>query len=177
MNNIKVALTNLGKYNEGELVYVWLDLPATDEEIEKVLKEIGIGSKRWDGGVYEEYFITDYEAPFSIGEYDNLSNLNKLAEELTALDDSELLAFNAYIEEVSDDTTEALEVATSGDYSIYYGVDDMADVAREYIDQGLFEIDQDNFLVRYIDYEKLGRDLSFDNTFVFINGDCVEFHY
>src|SRR5690625_1365459 len=89
MLKIRIALTNLGKYIEGELVYKWLELPASEVEIKQAMEEIGIGSKRWDGGEYEEYFITDYEAPFSIGEYDNLTSLNNLAEELTALNDSE----------------------------------------------------------------------------------------
>lgn len=38
---LKVFLTNLGKYNEGELVGKWLELPATDEEIEEVKERIG----------------------------------------------------------------------------------------------------------------------------------------
>lgn len=177
MTNIKVALTNLGQYNEGRLNYVWLDLPASEDEIKQAMKEIDIGSKRWDGGEYEEYFITDYEAPFAIGEYDSLPNLNDLAEELSALNDSELLAFNAYIEGVSHDTAEALDVAISGDYTIHCAVDDMADVARDLVDQGLFGIDRDSTLTRYIDYEKLGHDLSFDSTYVFIGYDCVEFYY
>ena len=39
---INVYITNLGKYNEGYLIGKWLKLPATDEEVEKVLKEIGL---------------------------------------------------------------------------------------------------------------------------------------
>ena len=49
---INVYITNLGKYNEGHLIGKWLELPASNEEIEKVLKEIGI-----DGEEYEEYFF------------------------------------------------------------------------------------------------------------------------
>ena len=170
MEKIRVALTNLGKYNEGQLVYEWLELPATDEEIEDVLENIGINNE------YKEFFISDYKAPFSIGEFDCITKLNGLAKELEMLDDSELLAFNAYIEGVYNDTEEALEVAISGDYSIHYDVDDMEDVAIECVDQGLFDIDRNNPLTRYIDYKRLGRDLSFDSTFVFIDGDCVEFY-
>ena len=36
---IKVYLANLGKYNEGELVGEWLELPCTEEEIEQKLQE------------------------------------------------------------------------------------------------------------------------------------------
>lgn len=53
---LKIYLTNLGKYNEGYLVGKWVELPATDEELEEAKKEIGINQQ------YEEWFITDYES-------------------------------------------------------------------------------------------------------------------
>lgn len=81
MSNIRIALTNLGKYNEGELAFKWMDLPYTDEEFQETLEAIGI-----DGEEYEEYFISDYEAPFHIGEYESITKLNELAEELEGFD-------------------------------------------------------------------------------------------
>lgn len=71
---IRVALTNLGKYNEGVLAFEWVTLPATTDEVQTALDAIGIGEE------YEEYFISDYEAPFHIGEYTSLDALNELAE-------------------------------------------------------------------------------------------------
>ena len=78
---IKIALTNLGKYNEGELAFKWMNLPYTDEEFQETLEAIGI-----DGVNYEEYFISDYEAPFHIDEYENLEKLNDMADELENVD-------------------------------------------------------------------------------------------
>jgi hypothetical protein len=78
MTNIRIALTNLGKYNEGELLYTWLDLPATDEEISEAFEEIQVAPNTR----YEEHFISDYEAPFEIGEYANIERLNEVAEVL-----------------------------------------------------------------------------------------------
>lgn len=82
MSNIKIALTNLGKYNEGELVYKWVELPATDEELTAAFEEIGINEQ------YEEFFISDYEAPLGIqvGEYENIEKLNELAEALEGIE-------------------------------------------------------------------------------------------
>ena len=37
-------ITNLGKYNEGELVGEWVKFPTTSEELQKVFERIGIGS-------------------------------------------------------------------------------------------------------------------------------------
>lgn len=56
---MRIYLTNLGKYNEGELVGEWVDLPIEKENLQEVFKRIGI-----DGKQYEEYFITDYECDF-----------------------------------------------------------------------------------------------------------------
>src|SRR5699024_11657814 len=72
---------NLGKYNEGELWFKWNKLPYKKEEFQETLEAIGI-----DGVNYEEYFISDYEAPFHIDEYENLEKLNDMADELENVD-------------------------------------------------------------------------------------------
>ncbi|MDR2899576.1 MAG: antirestriction protein ArdA [Clostridiales bacterium] len=92
----KAYVTNLGKYNEGELVGEWLDFPTTGEKIQETLKNIEI-----DGINYEEYFITDYDSDIygvtrELGEYENLRELNYLGERLEAVEyDSELDKFTA----------------------------------------------------------------------------------
>lgn len=53
-------ITNLGKYNEGDLVGEWVKFPTTPEEMQKVFERIGIGQKDDFGQPYEEWFITDY---------------------------------------------------------------------------------------------------------------------
>jgi hypothetical protein len=55
-----VFITNLGRYNEGELVGEWLFLPTTKEGFADALERIGV-----DGERYEEYFITDYDIELS----------------------------------------------------------------------------------------------------------------
>ena len=54
-------ITNLGKYNEGELVGEWVKFPTTSEELQKVFERIGIGSKDDFGNPYKEWFISDYD--------------------------------------------------------------------------------------------------------------------
>ena len=81
-------VTNLGKYNEGELVGEWVKFPITNEEMQEVFKRIGIG------GRYEEWFITDYECHDPgiydlLGEYESLSELNYLAGQIMELNESE----------------------------------------------------------------------------------------
>ena len=62
-------VTNLGKYNEGILAFALLKFPTTTEEVQALLKRIGI-----DGVRYEEIFITDYETDIP-GLYDSAGGI------------------------------------------------------------------------------------------------------
>lgn len=72
--DIKVFVSSLGAYNEGTLTGQWTELPVDDVQ-KDILDKV-------EGAVGDEYFITDYEAPFHIDEYASLEDLNKLAEAL-----------------------------------------------------------------------------------------------
>ncbi len=81
---IKVFVSNVGAYNAGALTGEWTTLPVKD------VKTIFEADRKKNGkleGYGEEYFITDYEAPFEVKEFENLIELNKLAK---ALKDSQL---------------------------------------------------------------------------------------
>ena len=72
-------ITNLGKYNEGRLVGETLKFPATTEEVQALLKRIGV-----DGVRYEEIFITSFDGDVlglydHLGEYESIDELNHLA--------------------------------------------------------------------------------------------------
>ena len=82
---LSAFITNLGKYNEGELVGEWVDFPTTNETIQKVFDSIGIDFKE-----YEEYFITDYESDIEgltncFGEFESITELNYLASKIEDL--------------------------------------------------------------------------------------------
>ena len=66
-------ITNLGKYNEGRLVGETLKFPATTEEVQALLKRIGV-----DGVRYEEIFITSFDGDV-LGLYDHLGEYTRLA--------------------------------------------------------------------------------------------------
>lgn len=135
---LKIYLTNLGKYNEGELIGEWVDLPCTDEELEAVKERIGISDEPDENGnYYEEWFITDYESDIQgveVGEYDNLDELNEFAEELEDLDESQKQALQAFLEDGSN-FDEALEGVQNFNYMIYSDCEDMEDVAMEYAEE------------------------------------------
>lgn len=160
-------ITNLGKYNEGELVGEWVKFPTTSEELQKVFERIGIGSKDDFGNPYEEWFISDYDCYVDglyekLGEYENLDELNYLASKLNELDDHDYNHLQAAMQ-VSDYTGSIKDVINLIDnldkYEIYPGVESNADLGRYYIEElGMMEVP--DYLADYIDYEAYGRDVA-----------------
>ena len=81
---IKVFVSNLAKYNGGELNGQWTTLPVDDVNRDILDKIDFVGDS--EHGYRDEWFISDFEAPFKIDEYDNLYALNELAEALESYD-------------------------------------------------------------------------------------------
>lgn len=177
---LNIYLTNLGKYNEGELLGEWVELPITDEELNKVFDRIQICHDDVEytdecGNPYEEYFITDSETDINgleIGEYSNLDELNEIAETLEDLDEYEKEVVKVLLGE-SYDLDEAME--KKDDCVVYYDCNDMEDVAKQYAEEtGLLDSIPEN-LRNYFDFEAYGRDMSYEGTFVFTDdGNCVQ---
>lgn len=152
---IKGYITNLGKYNEGYLIGKWIDFPITEEELEKVYEEIGINEE------YEEIFFTDWETEIDmeLGEYENIDDLNELAEDLQQLDCYDLEKLEALMEAESYTAREALDRL---DDAVYYSGMDMVEVAEEIINDCYGFNNVDEIFFRYFDYEAFARDLRFD---------------
>lgn len=174
---LRIFLTNLGKYNEGQLIGEWVDLPCTDDELEEVKERIGISDEPDENGIYyEEWFISDYETDINdleVGEYDNLDELNELAEDLDNLDNEELKVLQACLQD-GNEFTKSLEIVQSGDYKIYYNCDTMKDVAYEVVEECGYLNGVPENVARYFDYEAFGRDLDIEGSFYNIDGDMIE---
>ncbi|MDU5439781.1 MAG: antirestriction protein ArdA [Ruminococcus sp.] len=167
---MNIYLTNLGKYNEGELIGEWVQLPISNEDLQKVFERIGINEE------YEEYFITDYECDFyEIGEYENIDTLNEIAEKIDDLDEEQEQVVKVLMSECGYDLDGAIEKAESGDYRTYSNCDNMTDVAYQVVDECDYLRNVPETVARYFDYEAFGRDLGIEGSFHFLdNGDCIE---
>lgn len=165
---MKIFLTNLGKYNEGELIGEWVELPVSQEELKKVFERSGINEE------YEEYFITDYECDFyEVGEYESLDTLNEIAERIEELDEEESKVVKALIQKLDYTLDEAIEKVNSGDYRIYSDCNDMTDVAYAVIEEcGYLNNVPDN-VACYFNYESFGRDLGVEGNYIFLDGSEV----
>lgn len=162
-------ITNLGKYNEGELVGEWVKFPTTPEKLQEVFERIGIGSQDEFGSVYEEWFITDYDCYVDglydkLGEYESLDELNYLASKLEELGDAEYEHFQAAMQ-ISDYTGSIKDLINLTDnldkYDVLSGIEDYDDLGRYYIEElGTMVVPE--HLQNYINYEAYGRDIALD---------------
>lgn len=174
---MNVFVTNLGKYNEGELIGEWVTLPVSEEDLKKVFQRIGISNKPDESGnYYEEYFITDYECDFyNVGEYESIDTLNEIAEQLEELDEEQQDVIKVMMSECGYQLNEAIEKVNNGEYTIYNDCDDMEDVAYQIVEECGYLTNVPDNVARYFDYKAFGRDLRLERTFIFTdNGACVE---
>ena len=172
-------ITNLGKYNEGELVGEWVKFPTNAEELKKVFDRIGIGQKDDFGQPYEEWFITDYDCYVGalydkLGEYENLDELNYLASKLEEMGQGEYAQFQAAMEvgDHSGSLQEIINLTENLDcYDLYPSIQDYDDLGRYYIEE-LDAMQVPEHLRNYIDYEAYGRDVAMDES-----GDFTDLGY
>ena len=156
VDDMRVYIANLGKYNEGELVGAWFSFPIDEED---VAERIGLNS------YYEEYAVHDTDNfPIEIGEYISIQELNEMYEMICELPDYITDALDEFVSHYG-----SLEEVYEHKDDIYFypDCDDMTDIAYYFIDelQVLGEIPLP--LQNYIDYEAYGRDIALGDTGAF----------
>ena len=168
-------VTNLGKYNEGELLSEPLKFPAATEEVQAVLKRIDVEGLR-----YEEYFMAEYVSDIpglaqSLGEYADIDELNHLAHLLSELNESELDIFSAAVS-AGEHTASVGDlinlVHNIGCYDFYRGITDDETLGRIYVDD-LEMLDVPDQVKPYFDYEAYGRDACIHENGHFAPGGYV----
>ena len=161
MTVFEAYITNLGKYAEGQLVGETLKFPATTEEVQSLLKNIGV-----DGVRYEEFFITAFDGDVMglydyLTEYENLDELNHLAHLISELDSDEIETLEAVLNK-GDHTSSVADIINLVHnldcYELHPGVTDNETLGRIYVeDMELLDV-PDNVLP-YFDFEAYGRDM------------------
>ena len=152
-------ITNLGKYNEGELVGETLKFPTSPQEVQALLKHIGV-----DGIRYEEFFITSFDGDVLglydyLGEYENLDELNHLACLLSELDQGELEKFEAVLHTGAHTSSVAdiINLTQNLDcFEFYPDIENEEDLGRYWAE----DLPIPEELKDYFDYEAYGRDIS-----------------
>lgn len=177
---LNVWIGNLGKYNEGELVGEWLELPVSKKELDTFLREkVGLQLTQKevdealakDGICYEEYMINDYETdlPIKVSEYSNLSMLNLLAMASEKVDNME--AIEAYIDaQNTDDIEEIINIMLQENDIPFYSYDEDSEFLSNEEKYGMTKANfngvqqvlEEYNITDYFDYEEYGND--FDVT-------------
>ena len=152
-------ITNLGKYSEGELVGETLKFPTSPQEVQALLKHIGV-----DGIRYEEFFITSFDGDVLglydyLGEYENLDELNHLACLLSELDQGELEKFEAVLHTGAHTSSVAdiINLTQNLDcFEFYPDIENEEDLGRYWAE----DLPIPEELKDYFDYKAYGRDIS-----------------
>ena len=168
-------VTNAGKYSEGQLVGETLKFPTTAQEVEALLKRIGV-----DGVRYQEIFITSFDGDVlglydHLSEYENLDELNHLACLLSELTSSELETLEAVLDsgDHCSSVRDIINLTQNLDcYSFYPGVSDEETLGRIYVDD-LEMLDVPDQVKPYFDYEAYGRDACIHENGHFAPGGYV----
>lgn len=165
---IRVFISSLGRYNAGELTGMWLELPATEEELKHAFKVAKVTKD-------DEYFLTDYESDVygvadCINEYSRVEKLNEIADEMLSLDDYELEKLEAYLEvESVTNLNELYEIITTiDDIEMYiYPCETEYELGEYIINEmygGIENVVGNKLGEQYFDYASYGRDLAFNMT-------------
>ena len=146
----------------------WIDLPAAEEDIQSIIDEI----QRTE---CEEVMISDYEGALTVGEYDNIFELNERCTNLADFSEDQLTALQELSEWVSQE--EAIEIVENGQYRFYPDCWTMAEVAEIYADEigDLDRIPED--LRCYFDFESYGRTLEINGRFVRMTNEIGYIEY
>ena len=175
MTVFEAYITNLGKYAEGQLVGETLKFPATTEEVQSLLKNIGV-----DGVRYEEFFITAFDGDVMglydyLTEYENLDELNHLAHLISELDSDEIETLEAALNK-GDHTSSVADIINLVHnldcYELHPGVTDDETLGRIYVED-MEAIDVPEHLLNYFDYEAYGRDIRINEDGHFAPGGYV----
>ena len=113
---IKVFVTNISKYAEGNLIGEWINLPMDTHMLNGILKE-KIQIHKWS-----EYFISDYSNDFGIiiEEYSDIHMLNSLASILNKKQDNKR-KIKAFLDEnYITNIEELIKVVDSSDNIPFY---------------------------------------------------------
>lgn len=158
MEEIKVFIVNLGKYNEGTPTGAWFTLPIDSSELKERLEL---------GGNYEEYAIHDYESPIPISEYTSIAELNKLFRSYQTIAENADPAILHEVRAIVGTWFTGLDdLAEHVDDIMVYHVGSMKELAMDAVDSGAVFGEVPSTLSAYIDYEALGRDLNIDGNYL-----------
>lgn len=147
----------------------WLALPFDENDLGAALKAIGLSldedtdeSDSYDlvlsGEPPVPYLVKSWESDYLTEKhFSNIYEASDLVERIEGLDDYDVQKLDALIES-GEEIEKSIDAIEDGEVDFYPNMD-LTDVAQELGEEGLFS---QEFLLDHVDWEAIGRDLSFD---------------
>ena len=146
----------------------WIDVEDDEDAMDTAIQEVVEKAKQKVPDA-EEYMFSDYEGMPNLGEHASVADIVKMADLLS--DHDEVAVEAAY--SLTNDLDDAEELLDNG-YGVY---DSETEYAEQYVDDmgGPSELGEE-IVNRYIDYQKLARDLMHDVNLVYVDGTPYAFY-
>lgn len=166
----EIFVNTWANYNEnGAFGGEWLSLPMDEEELraelDRISEKLGEDSPEW--------FVADYAVDgvdgVNISEYTPIHIVNRMAEELAALDNFDTQKLNAIVEGATGDCKEALKYMSSFDF-----VPDVTlkELAEQFFEESGVKIPKPYCF--YIDFEAIARDMACEGYIETSKGVLIE---
>lgn len=150
----------------------WVDLPTTSENLTAIIEQVQAENH------CEEIIISDYSTEFeqlTIDEYDNIYQVNEMAEIMSELDDEQAEVLSIMVNYYGYEFNEALQKVNDYEYNTYYDCNSMADVAAQILEESGYFDKLPDIINYYFDFEAYGRDLDIEGHFYQLdNGTFIE---
>ena len=180
--SVMVAITSLSAYNQGFLIYEWVNLGIDEDELNQSIKRIlkkGEEACR-DGSIQEEYFLTDWEDSeelFSIGEHTNVYELNREVAQFNGLclDEHQIKSVKFLM--TSNICSNLDEAIDKSEEVVIYEDFDFEKLSFQIADEIYCLDDYPQFVSNYFDYEALVRDFELEGFYHEIDGDIFYYPY
>lgn len=168
-------ISNPALYSVGHLVGETLHFPTNTEEVQSLLKRIGV-----DGVRCQEYFIISFDSDILglydyLGEYENIDELNHLAHLLKELSPSERETLEAVMDsgQHCGSVQDLINLTQNLDcYDLHPGVDNEEMLGRLYVED-MESLEVPDNIKPYFDFEAYGRDISINENGHFAPGGYV----
>jgi antirestriction protein len=164
MSEFRIWFGSLAAYNAGVIRGEWISLPTDEEHLRRIYN-------LYTANGDHDFYIADWELPFDIGEYEDIFKLNTVLEEYEKLDDWQRVSFEFLVDQENMDFDEAME---NLDNVVIHCCRTFEELAEQFVDDGMFG-NIPSHLSGYIDYEAIGRDLSFDGFYTEWKDKIVEY--
>lgn len=180
-----ICITNLADYNSGLLNYEWVDLPTSSEQLAKVCDKLSNGDR-------DELFLSDYESGVNsklggfLREYSDIKLINAVAKILDNCCNIDVIAayadrfgnYNSGLVELANIALQEDEICfCSYSYDLPSWWEEHEKLGWTLAEEnGLLEKLEEQNIECYFDFEKYGRDATYDGITAIEDGYFYDSH-